>query len=43
MVRELEDKIKDLDNTIRSKDAVINEMKEQISLLQQKLYTGGSD
>lgn len=42
IVRELELKISHLEKIMTSKDLIIQQMKEQISLLQQKLYNGGT-
>jgi len=42
LLRDIEKKIQDLDNLIRSKDAEIENLKSQISKIQQKLYSGGS-
>lgn len=42
IVRELEDKIVLLQESIQEKDKVINGIKSQISLLQQNLFRGGT-
>ncbi len=43
LLRELEEKVKNLDNLVRSKDEVIETLKKQISNIQQKLYRDGSE
>ena len=42
IVRQLEEKMLHFENILREKDKEINLMKTQISLLQQKLYQGGT-
>lgn len=42
IVRECENKIILLEKIIREKDSVINGMKQQISLIQQKIFSGGT-
>ena len=43
LVRELEEKVKNLEKILLTKDETINEIKKQMSSLQQKIYMGGSD
>lgn len=42
LLREIEDKVKHLDDLIRSKDAETELIKKQLSSIQQKLYKDGS-
>lgn len=42
IVRDLEAKILHLEEISRAKDNVINDMRQQISLIQQQLYSGGT-
>lgn len=41
IVRELEQKMKHMEDMIQAKDKVISEMKSQIAWLQQQVYKGG--
>ena len=42
LVRELEKKVLHFEKVIVGKDEVINDLRQQISKIQQQLYTGGS-
>lgn len=42
IIRSLEVKILHLEELMREKDGIINNMRQQISLIQQKLYKGGT-
>jgi len=41
LVRELEKKVLHFEKVIVGKDEVINDLRQQISKIQQQLYTGG--
>ena len=43
VVRELEEKVNNLDNLVRQYDTKFEEMTKQLAYLQAKVYSGGSD
>ena len=43
LVRELQTEVKALANNVVTQNLIIEELKKQIALLQQKLYSGGTN
>ena len=42
LVRDLEQKVLNFEHAVQERDKEVSRLKEQISILQQKLYQGGS-